>query len=371
MAEEATFPLGDLAATEALGGALANEVKRGDVIFLRGELGAGKTSLARGFMRHFFNNPELDVPSPSYLLHFIYRDEGAADGTADAEEGVAEAESTQTADGNQAKYFRAGRFAAIPGVAVHHLDPYRLPTGRIAGLVDFEGIFANGITLIEWPERLGESLVTATSPPRLELMLGGEGPQAVGRVAVMSAVGDRWGAVVARWNASGLPKPVPLGAPGVGAAGGCVQIPLNPSAGPETSGVRSPPADLSTWRVLGIESSCDDTGAAVLDGLGNVLGEALASQEHIHREWGGVVPKLAQQAHQQAIDGTVEEALKRAGIEGCEGLTAVAVTVGPGLGPCLQVGVKKAYELAAAHRLPIVRGPSYRTSPAAKTVHMA
>ena len=106
--------------------------------------------------------------------------------------------------------------------------------------------------------------------------------------------------------------------------------------------------------ILGIESSCDDTGAAVVSGTGEILGEALASQEAVHEEWGGVVPKLAQQAHQEAIDGTVEEAMRRAGVTAPEAggggeakaqgtaLTAVAVTVGPGLGPCLQVGVKKA-----------------------------
>ena len=77
----------------------------------------------------------------------------------------------------------------------------------------------------------------------------------------------------------------------------------------------------------------------------------MASQAKVHEKWGGVVPKLAQQAHQEAIDGTIEAALEKAGLRNDLGsLTAVAVTVGPGLGPCLQVGVKKAYELAAAHR---------------------
>ena len=68
------------AATEALGAALAAQAERGDVIFLQGDLGAGKTALARGFVRHYFANPALDVPSPSYLLHFSYQDEGSAAG---------------------------------------------------------------------------------------------------------------------------------------------------------------------------------------------------------------------------------------------------------------------------------------------------
>ena len=64
-------------------------------------------------------------------------------------------------------------------------------------------------------------------------------------------------------------------------------------------------AEAATWLVLGIESSCDDTGAAVMRGDGTILGEALASQAGIHEAWGGVVPKLAQEAHAKAIDETV------------------------------------------------------------------
>ena len=345
-----SFPLESLQDTEALGGALAMEVQRGDIIFLKGELGAGKTSVARGFLRQFFSNPDLDVPSPSYLLHFTYRDEGC-DPDASATEGS-----------GVKRDFRAGRFASLPGVAVHHLDPYRLPEGRIAGLVEFEEVFAKDISLIEWPERLGSQLVSDVSPARLELTLGGEGPQAMGRVAQLKAVGARWTTIIERWKAAGsFPSPPSIGVQSQ-ASGGETLTPLNPPGAPTTAiemsaaAVRTPPVDPAEWRVLGIESSCDDTGAAVLTGSGQVLGEALASQEEVHEEWGGVVPKLAQQAHQRAIDGTVDQALKRAGMEGdTGGLTAIAVTVGPGLGPCLQVGVKKAYELAAAHRLPIIR----------------
>ena len=71
-----------------------------------------------------------------------------------------------------------------------------------------------------------------------------------------------------------------------------------------------------------------------------VLGEVLASQAGVHECWGGVVPKLAQEAHKAAIDATVEEAFRRAAIRP-EDLTAVAVTVGPGLSLCLEVGVRK------------------------------
>ncbi|BDA44870.1 tRNA N6-adenosine threonylcarbamoyltransferase [Coccomyxa sp. Obi] len=106
--------------------------------------------------------------------------------------------------------------------------------------------------------------------------------------------------------------------------------------------------------VLGIESSCDDTGVAVVRACdGAILGQAIANQVDIHAPWGGVVPKLAQEAHEAAMDSTVESALQQAGVHAAD-LEAVAVTVGPGLSLCLKVGVQKARQLAAAHGLKYV-----------------
>ncbi|KAF8065802.1 GCP1 [Scenedesmus sp. PABB004] len=105
--------------------------------------------------------------------------------------------------------------------------------------------------------------------------------------------------------------------------------------------------------VLGIESSCDDTGAAVVSSDGRVLGEALATQAELHAPWGGVVPSLAQQAHREAIDRVVASALAQAGV-GAEQLDAVAVTVGPGLSLCLDVGVRKARALSRDAGVPLV-----------------
>ncbi len=88
--------------------------------------------------------------------------------------------------------------------------------------------------------------------------------------------------------------------------------------------------------VLGIESSCDDTGVAIVTDCGRVLGESLVGQADIHAPWGGVVPKLAQEAHEAAINSCVDQALAQAGLTPGE-LDAVAVTVGPGLSLCLRV----------------------------------
>lgn len=106
--------------------------------------------------------------------------------------------------------------------------------------------------------------------------------------------------------------------------------------------------------VLGIESSCDDTGAAVVRGDGAVLGQALVSQSELHAPFGGVVPKLAAEAHQRAIDGAVARALAEAAVAASD-VDAIAVTSGPGLSLCLRVGGGKAAALAREASVPLVQ----------------
>jgi N6-L-threonylcarbamoyladenine synthase len=113
------------------------------------------------------------------------------------------------------------------------------------------------------------------------------------------------------------------------------------------------PNRLEPFHVLGIESSCDDTGAAVVRSDGVILGEALASQQEIHQEWGGVVPGLARDAHVEKINGVIDEALNNAGMTMDE-IDAIGVTVGPGLAICLRVGCNKARELAMEYKKPFV-----------------
>jgi len=103
--------------------------------------------------------------------------------------------------------------------------------------------------------------------------------------------------------------------------------------------------------ILAIESSCDDTGAAVLC-HNRVLSNVIANQE-IHTKYGGVVPELASRAHQQNIVPVVAQALKEAGIKK-EQLNAVAFTQGPGLMGSLLVGVSFAKSLAMALNIPLL-----------------
>ena len=103
--------------------------------------------------------------------------------------------------------------------------------------------------------------------------------------------------------------------------------------------------------ILGIESSCDDTGAAILKNS-SILSNVIAGQK-VHEEYGGVVPELASRAHQKNIVPVVDLALKRAGIE-AKDLHAVAYTRGPGLLGSLIVGTNFAKGLASALNIPLI-----------------
>ena len=105
--------------------------------------------------------------------------------------------------------------------------------------------------------------------------------------------------------------------------------------------------------VLGIETSCDETAAAVLDGGRKVLGQIVASQDKVHGPYGGVVPELASRRHLEDILPVVTGALGQAGV-GLGDLGGIAVTHGPGLVGSLLVGCSVAKALAYAHRLPLV-----------------
>ena len=105
---------------EALGTKLSQISGNGDVLLLRGDLGAGKTTLARGVIRHKFGDARMRVTSPSYLLDNTY--EYAED------------------------------------CLVHHMDLYRLPTGCDLSMLGVPAIYSSSLCLIEWPQRLGEKL---------------------------------------------------------------------------------------------------------------------------------------------------------------------------------------------------------------------
>ena len=114
---------------------------------------------------------------------------------------------------------------------------------------------------------------------------------------------------------------------------------------------------MTTLTVLGIETSCDETAAAVVrrraDGRVEVLSSIIASQIAEHAPYGGVVPEIAARAHVESIDGIVARALIEAGI-GWDGLSGVAATAGPGLVGGVMVGLSFGKAAALARDLPLI-----------------
>jgi tRNA threonylcarbamoyladenosine biosynthesis protein TsaE len=132
-----SMPLPSEAATEALGVTLAARLKRGDVVGLKGDLGAGKTTLARAIIRAAADDPDLIVPSPTFTLVEVYD---------------------------------------TPQGAFWHFDLYRLDDPEQVYELGWEEARAEGVVLIEWPERLGPLL-----PQHLSVILEvvGDGRRAI------------------------------------------------------------------------------------------------------------------------------------------------------------------------------------------------
>lgn len=107
-------------------------------------------------------------------------------------------------------------------------------------------------------------------------------------------------------------------------------------------------------KLLAIETSCDETAAAVVEDGRRALSDVIATQIDIHRRWGGVVPELASRNHVVQVMPVIDEAMARAGVTPAD-LDAVAVTSGPGLVGALLVGVQAAKALALAWGKPLVR----------------
>ena len=105
--------------------------------------------------------------------------------------------------------------------------------------------------------------------------------------------------------------------------------------------------------ILGIESSCDETAAAVVKNGREVLSNVINSQIEIHKRYGGVVPEIASRCHIEAVNTVIDEALEKAGVT-FDDIDAIAVTYGPGLVGALLVGVSAAKALSYALKKPLV-----------------
>ncbi|GFR82418.1 tRNA N6-adenosine threonylcarbamoyltransferase [Elysia marginata] len=111
--------------------------------------------------------------------------------------------------------------------------------------------------------------------------------------------------------------------------------------------------DRSKKTVLGIETSCDDTGAAIVDSDGRIIGEALHSQTPTHNLTGGIIPNVAKELHTKNVENVVKETLDSAQMR-LQDVDALAVTVKPGLIMSLRVGLHYAQKLARSSGLPLI-----------------
>jgi N6-L-threonylcarbamoyladenine synthase len=107
-------------------------------------------------------------------------------------------------------------------------------------------------------------------------------------------------------------------------------------------------------RILAIETSCDETAAAVIDDGRHILSNVVATQIELHRRYGGVFPEVASRQHVLAIQPVIQQALEHAGVAAVAELDAIAVTHGPGLAGSLLVGVNAAKGMAFASGLPLL-----------------
>lgn len=109
---------------------------------------------------------------------------------------------------------------------------------------------------------------------------------------------------------------------------------------------------MNKVKILSIDTSCDETSAAVTQGV-KALSNVIWSQASLHAKWGGVVPSLAKRKHEERINWVIKKALGTRH-RALDGIDAVAVTVGPGLAIALEVGIKKAKEISKNYNLPFI-----------------
>ncbi|CAB3372781.1 Hypothetical predicted protein [Cloeon dipterum] len=147
----------------------------------------------------------------------------------------------------------------------------------------------------------------------------------------------------------------------------CKSSPLNRSVILNTcSNFKSFSTD-SNFMVLGIETSCDDTGCAIVDSNGTILGESLHSQLKVHLDHGGIVPPVASDLHRAHIDQVVDEAIRASGVDIYD-IAAIATTNRPGLPLSLEIGLLKGKKMARDLGVPFI--PIHHMEAHALTIRM-
>ena len=105
--------------------------------------------------------------------------------------------------------------------------------------------------------------------------------------------------------------------------------------------------------ILGIETSCDDTAVAIVSSEGEILSNVVASQWDLQNEYKGIHPMMSSREHEKNLPYVIERAVEESGLGDVGNVDAVAVTSGPGLALCLQIGLNAAKEICLSHNLPL------------------
>jgi len=301
-----TFEALSIEDTTLLGYLISKHITYPDFITLDGDLGIGKTLMARSIITYQLKS-DVQVPSPSYLICLTYK--------------------------------------LSNNLTINHIDPYRLKQNRqLSALVNCDDILTNNLCIMEWPN-LVPDLVESMKLSKLSISINSTNFNTESRTITLKTSNPKWLNIFAMWELNKINYVNTLFNEKV----------INNEILALNTVPSYDPILLTEYKyVLGVETSCDDTCVAIIDGNGNIRANIRIGQEHIHKEFRGVNPKCAQEAHEQNIELAAMRAFDDSGLTPRD-ITAVAVTQGPGLEMCLIIGLLYAHKFSKAYNIPLVK----------------
>lgn len=288
--------------TISIGYAISKYIAYPEIITLTGDLGMGKTLLARSIITYQLKYNE-QVPSPSYLVCLTYKTEN--------------------------------------GNIINHIDPFRLKKTRpLPALIDYDNIINKDLCIIEWPN-LVPDLFKNNSISTLNITITSDTFNTESRIIKLESCDSKWMSIFLTWNNTKYDI--------------VNELSHNNTTEHDNLLLEHPPINITNKNyVLGIETSCDDTCAAIINGSGDIVSNVRIGQEDIHKEFRGVNPKYAQQSHMENIDKALHKAFENANITPND-INAVAVTQGPGLEICLLIGLHCAHIFSKKYKIPLIK----------------
>ncbi len=273
-----------------MGIVIGEYIKSPYLVTLNGDLGAGKTLLAKSIINAKLGR-DCNVPSPSYLICLTYADN-----------------------------------------TISHIDPYRLKKNRpLSALIEYDKV-ANNLCILEWAELVPDLICLFQS--RLDITITHTShPEE--RIITITTDDDYWSDILIQQKVDHKDRTDTVDTVEVIDK----YIPL----------VHNPLVLERDEYILGIETSCDDTCAAIINADGDIMANCKIGQEEIHSSYGGVVPREACNAHKKNINKVVNDAIEQAGIDKSR-IKVVSVTKGPGLEICLLTGLDYSHKFCVENR---------------------